>query len=218
MTKPAGTNDARRWMLVVGIVFSLGFAAFPWSRWEHEFAGVGHLIGYEAIWWAAVALVLAYVVWVERQPLRSLGLRSFGIRDALIGFLTGVAILVGLAAIYYKILPWLHLSEGGTMQKLQATPKWWQVISVIRAAVGEEILFRGYALERTEKLTGSAIFAGVFTCTIFALEHVSVWGWGHLLITGFGGGMLTALYLWRRNLWVNMIAHVVVDGVTVLLG
>ena len=218
MRRSEGINDERSWMLVVGILFSLGFAAFPWSRWENEFAGVDHLIGYEATWWTAIGVVLAYVVWVERRPLRSLGLRSFGMRDALIGLLTGVVTLACLAAIYYKVFPWLHLSEGGSMHKLQATPLWWQVISVIRAAVGEEVLFRGYALERTEELTGSPMFAGVFTCTIFALEHVSVWGWGHLLIAGFGGGMLTALYLWRRNLWVNMIAHVVVDGVTVLLG
>jgi membrane protease YdiL (CAAX protease family) len=28
--------------------------------------------------------------------------------------------------------------------------------------------------------------------------------------------MLTLLYAWRRNLWVNMIAHFVIDGVAVL--
>jgi membrane protease YdiL (CAAX protease family) len=38
-----------------------------------------------------------------------------------------------------------------------------------------------------------------------------------MLIAGFGGLLLTLLYVWRRNLWINIIAHFVVDGASVLL-
>jgi membrane protease YdiL (CAAX protease family) len=41
---------------------------------------------------------------------------------------------------------------------------------------------------------------------------VGPWGWGHLLIAGFGGLTLTLLYVWRRNLWANIIAHFIVDA------
>jgi membrane protease YdiL (CAAX protease family) len=51
---------------------------------------------------------------------------------------------------------------------------------------------------------------------IFTLEHVGSWGWSHVLLAGFGGIMLTILYCWRRKLWVNIIAHFIVDGVAVL--
>jgi len=43
------------------------------------------------------------------------------------------------------------------------------------------------------------------------------WSWGHVLIAGFAGIILTLLYIWRRNLWVNMIAHFVPDAVGFLL-
>jgi membrane protease YdiL (CAAX protease family) len=46
---------------------------------------------------------------------------------------------------------------------------------------------------------------------------LGVWGWGHLLIGGFAGVILTLLYIWRRNLWVNMIAHFVPDAIGLLL-
>jgi uncharacterized protein len=41
---------------------------------------------------------------------------------------------------------------------------------------------------------------------------VGPWGWGHLLIAGFGGLTLTLLYVWRRNLWANIIAHFIADA------
>jgi len=44
---------------ILGILFTLGFAALPISQWEDEFASVGHLVGYELIWCAVVVAVLA---------------------------------------------------------------------------------------------------------------------------------------------------------------
>jgi hypothetical protein len=59
---------------------------------------------------------------------------------------------------------------------------------------------------------------GAWSCAAFTVAHVGWWGWGHLLIAGFGGAALTALYLWRRNLGVNILAHAVVDGAAFLSG
>ena len=210
--------NKRSVLTIIGIVITLGVPALPLSRWENEFAGVGHLVGYEIIWWALVAFVLLYVRLVERRPLSSIGFRPPGISGLLLGILAGVITLAGLAAIYFVLFPALHVNENQQMNQLIATPFWWRFISVIRAAVGEEVLFRGYAIERTQELTGSLTAASILSCAVFALEHVGQWGWGHLLIAGFGGAMLTLLYLWRRNLWVNIIAHFIVDGAAVLLG
>jgi uncharacterized protein len=208
----------RTTLTLFGLLLTLGFAALPISQWCNEFAGVTHLIGYEVIWWTAITLVLLYVRLIERRPFSSIGFRSLGFADVLIGILAGVVILAGLAGIYYRLFPALHLSETQPMNQLLATPFWWRLISVIRAAVAEEILFRGYAIERMQELTGSVKIAASISWAVFTLEHVGPWGWAHLLLAGFGGGILTLLYLWRRNLWVNMIAHFMVDGAAVLLG
>jgi membrane protease YdiL (CAAX protease family) len=210
-------KNRRTLLSLVGLLLTLGFPTLPISEWENEFANVRHLVGYEIIWWALVGLVLLYVRLVERRPLTSIGFRVPGIRGVLIAIPAGVVMLTGLAAIYYVLFPALHLSEGQQMNQLIATPFWWRFISVIRAAVGEEVLFRGYAIERLQELTGSRTVAAVLSCAVFSLAHVGPWGWSHLLIAGFGGVMLTALYLWRRNLWVNIVAHFIVDGVAVLL-
>jgi len=86
-------------------------------------------------------------------------------------------------------------------------------ISVVRAGVSEEVLFRGYPIERLLSLTGSRGVAALLPLALFALAHVGSWGWAHLIVAAFGGAMLTWLYFWKRNLWVNIVAHIVVDGV-----
>lgn len=203
---------------VLGLLVALGVPALPLSRWENEFGSVWHLVGYEAIWWVLIIFILFYVWLVERQPLTSIGFRAPNVRGILLGIAGGIVMLAGLTAIYYGLFPLLHLNEDQKMNQLMTAPFWWRFISVVRAAVGEEILFRGYAIERLRELSGSVRVASIISCAIFALEHVGLWGWGHLLIAGFAGAILTLLYLWRRDLWASVTAHFIVDGTIVLLG
>jgi uncharacterized protein len=203
--------------ILIGLIITLGFPSLPISKWENEFASVGNLIGYEVIWWTVVVLVLLYVRMIEKRPFSSIGFQILGAKDIFIGIASGIVIVVGLGVIYYIVFPALNLNEDTQVNQLIATPFLWRFFSVIRAAVGEEVLFRGYAVERLQELTGSRSIAGILSCAIFVLEHVGPWGWSHLLLAGFGGIILTILYLWRRNLWLNIIAHFIVDGVAVLV-
>jgi membrane protease YdiL (CAAX protease family) len=164
-----------------------------------------------------IAGVLLYVLLAEKRPLSSIGFRAIGVWDLVWAILSGVFILMAFAGIYFGILPALHLNEDKQVNQLMATPFWWRFISVIRAAVGEEVLFRGYAIERGQELTGSKTIAATLSCVVFTLAHIGPWGWGHLFIAGFGGLVFTLLYLWRRKLWVNIIVHFIVDGAAVLL-
>jgi membrane protease YdiL (CAAX protease family) len=201
-----------------GLLLALVLPSLPIGAWDNEFADVPHLVANEIIWWALVAALLAHVHFVERRAWSSLGMRQPRWIEYPIALGAGVAMVVGLAAIYFVLLPALHLNEDAQVDALAATPFWWRFISVIRAAISEEVLFRGYALERIEELSGSRAFAAAFTCSVFAFAHVGSWGWAHLLIAGFGGAMLTVLYVWRRNLWVNIIAHWITDAASVLAG
>lgn len=214
--KPTAFHTRRQ--IGIGLLFTLGFPMLPLSRWEHEFAGVGHLVAYDIIWWAAVAVALLYVHFVERRPWSSIGLRRITPRGVAMAVAAAVVMLAGLALIYYAIFPALHVDESRQINELLSAPRWWFFISVVRAGVAEEVLYRGYATERLEELAGSRTVAGIVTCVLFAVAHVGPWGWPHLLAAGFGGAVLTVLYLWRRNLWINIITHMIVDGVPILLG
>jgi uncharacterized protein len=209
-------EKSRRWLYIQGLLIALAIPLLPLSNWEHEFSGTGHLVGYEFIWWALVGLIIFQVVVLEKDSLSSIGFMPVSWREVLGGIGIGVITLFVIGFIYYWLLPLLHLSETSTVNQLKNTPLWWQVISVVRAAVGEEILFRGYAISRLKKLTNNTTLSAFISWVIFTIAHVGTWGWSHVIIAGIGGLMLTLAYLWKGNLWVSIIAHTIIDGVAVL--
>ena len=203
----------RNWRIrALGVLLALGFLSLPVGSWIHSDAGLANRLAYELIIWAWVAGILLYVVRVERRPLSSIGFRAVGVRNGIIAIVAGILILASLALMLFVVFPALHWSENSQVASITALPYWLNVLIVVRAAVSEEILFRGYSIERLEELTGSRAIAGVVTCVVFTLDHISFWGWHHIFIAGLAGAALTVLYLWRRNIWVNMIAHFIVDA------
>jgi membrane protease YdiL (CAAX protease family) len=50
----------------------------------------------------------------------------------------------------------------------------------------------------------------------FSLAHLPFWGATSALFTLVAGAALTALYLWKRNLVVNMLAHALTAMVQLL--
>jgi membrane protease YdiL (CAAX protease family) len=211
-------RNKSRLLIFGGLLLALGGISLPFGTWDNAFASVGHMAANELVYWGLVAAVLLYVACVERRPLSSIGFRMPRAADMLWAVATGVLIVALLAVMYLVVFPALHWDETQQLKTLTEVPLWLRFLAVVRAAVSEEVLFRGYALERVQQLTGSRAAAGVFTWAVFTLDHLSYWGWHHLLIAGAAGALLTLLYLWRRNLWGNMLAHFIVDAVGFLLG
>jgi hypothetical protein len=79
------------------------------------------------------------------------------------------------------------------------------------AAVFEEILYRGYPLERLSELTGRRWVAVALTLPLFVAPHLAFFGPEWLLYQGSGTAMLYILFLWRRNLVANMLLHLCVN-------
>jgi membrane protease YdiL (CAAX protease family) len=200
----------------VGLLLALGLISLPFGSWIHESASLTNRLVYELMVWAWVAAILLYVRRVERRPFSSIGFRAVGVKDGIIAVIAGVLILASLALIMLVVFPALHWSESSQIASVLALPYWLDLLIVVRAAVSEEILFRGYPIERLEELTGSRVIAGIVPCTVFTVDHIGFWGWHHIFIAGLAGALLTLLYLWRRNIWVNMIAHFVVDAAAFL--
>jgi membrane protease YdiL (CAAX protease family) len=93
----------------------------------------------------------------------------------------GVALFMGIPLIYFVIFPLLHLQMNTTeMGKLLATPFWYRLLLVTRAAFREEVLFRGYPIPRLEELSGRTGIAAVVSWTAFRLAHLGSWRGGEI--------------------------------------
>jgi membrane protease YdiL (CAAX protease family) len=214
-----GRGRNRQVEILVGLFLSLGVALLPLGRWGRAYSGLGRLLGGELLWWAAVLVILFYVLVVERRPWSSVGFRRLTWRDVIPAAGTAVVAVVGMGLIYSLLFPTLHLQMNKrAMEGILSAPFWYRLMLVTRAAIAEELLFRGYPIPRLEELSRSRIFTALVSWAAFTYAHLSYWGAAQLIIAGWGGLVLTLLFLWRRNLWGNMIAHWLIDGAGFLLG
>ncbi len=211
-------KSKRSTLMIVGLLLSLGVGLLPLGRWGRYYSGLGDLLGGEVLWWIAVVVLLLYIAFVERRPFASIGFCRPRISDLLLAVVAGILLVVGITVIYAVLFPLLHLTmNAGEMKKLLDTPFWYRFILVTRAAVAEELMFRGYPISRLLEFSGSRWLAALLTWAAFTYAHLSSWGPAQLIVAGYGGVILTILFLWRRNLWANMLAHWIGDGAGFLL-
>ena len=209
---------ARRIVILIGLLLSVVIPMTGLGRLALRIPGLPPLLGQEIFFWTMAGIVLLYVRVIERRPLASIGLQrptwktlAFGVAGAV-----GVFVLGGLTVAF--VLPLLHLKQDpGTVKRYLDMPYWIRFAIVTRAAICEEILMRGYGIERLQELTGSKLVAGFVTLGLFSLGHWTYGTVAQVLMAGAAGLALTILYIWRRDLGANMIAHWIVDGSSLLL-
>lgn len=97
---------------------------------------------------------------------------------------------------------------------------WAAVVVQIGAAVTEELLFRGLALQALEQLWGGWA-AIVITSLFFGAVHLGAPGasaWSGLAIALEAGVLLGAAFLWRRSIWFVVGLHFAWNTTEQLLG
>jgi len=88
------------------------------------------------------------------------------------------------------------------------------------AAFGEEMVFRGYLIQRIADLAGRSTLGLTVALVVSSISF----GWAHryqgnagILATALIGALLALLYLRTRNLWPVIVCHAVVDTTALLV-
>ncbi|MCR9259466.1 MAG: CPBP family intramembrane metalloprotease [Pseudomonadaceae bacterium] len=153
------------------------------------------------------------VGFAKRMPLRRF--LAFTLLATLLVYLVAVMVVgaileaAGLSAQDTSGLQ--QLLEGNTLYFLMfLIPVSWG-----SAAFGEEMLVRGFLLNRLEGLSRSSVLAVIGQAAIFALAHTYQGVTGVLMI--FVVGLIFGLVFIRcgRNLWPVIVAHGLVDTIAI---
>jgi membrane protease YdiL (CAAX protease family) len=154
-------------------------------------------------------IVLLVAIRVERQPLASVGLRRPSLATL------GLAVLVTLAVMY--LLPLLTqplmraLGVGGFesgLDTIRRLPIWFRVFVASTSGFVEELLYRGYPVERLTELSGRTWVGGLLAVVAFGAAHVPFWGLGPSIAANLPfGAIMAAFYVWRRDLVANAGIH-----------
>lgn len=166
----------------------------------------------------AVAAVAVYCCVMRRVARRSTPeiARSGAGREVLLGSAIGLAFILVSALLITAFGGYSFTWVGDGVMSVV-----WTTIAVqIGAAVTEELLFRGLALQALEQMWGSRA-AIVITSLFFGVAHLGAEGanaWSGLAIALEAGALLGAAFLWRRNIWFVVGLHFAWNTTEQLLG
>ncbi len=167
------------------------------------------LIVFQLVLCAFAGVVIFIVIRFERLPLSSIGLRPVTYSTVVSGFLLALGTLYVLPLLTVPLVRALGLGgfEPG-LSRLATLPVWFRIFVAISSGIVEEILYRGYAVERLALIIGNYWLSGLVVVVTFGLAHIPFWGIGPALGADLPFGlMMTLFYLWRRDLIANCIAH-----------
>jgi membrane protease YdiL (CAAX protease family) len=161
---------------------------------------------------ALTGILLLLIVKGEKLGLDSIGLHNHhwgkSILWGLLGVVIAAAALALLLFIFSKV--GIKFGEGGESARYKNVSLWVISLMVLRAGVVEEICYRGYVIERLEKMTGNWVVYFLIPLILFGLFHYRQ-GLGGIIISFVAGAILAVLYLKRRDLKANIITHFLVD-------
>ncbi len=202
---------------LIGLALGMALPSLGVGHWIAPGSDLGSMAVREGVFWAITGALVFHATRVEGHPLASLGFRRPTISTLVWGVVFGLLITAMFVAIGTMVLSWLHLRGNvAAARPLFTAPLWFRVLLVFRAAVTEEILYRAYPIERIEALSHSRLLAAGVSVVGFALAHLEYWGPVQLLFVAPAGVVLAGLYLWRRDILCNMLAHFVTDGIGLL--
>ena len=167
----------------------------------------------ETLLWVSAITLLFIIRRGERLPLTSIGL---GTSRWWKSILWGLVIAVASAAAGGVLAALTGYGHGPGSAAFEKLPLWLITLIVLRAGVVEELFYRGFAIERLQAVGLKPAWAAGIPLVIFALGHWTG-GAANILIALVLGAILSAFYLWRRDLVANMIGHGTVDFVANVL-
>ena len=134
----------------------------------------------------------------------------------------GLLLAAATIVVVMPALTWLLRAAGipgfdAGMAKILVLPLPFRVFAVITAGVVEDALFLGYGFTRLTLLTGTRWTAAIFTIALFALLHFPNWGLGPVLAYFVAVGLAVAFFVWRKDHLANIVAHVIVDGMGLVI-
>ncbi len=167
-------------------------------------------------WTITLALLAIMLCW-EREPLRSIGIRKTSGKDLLLAFGAFVigAITFIVTGPLVQVLG-LNTTSAG-IERLAEVPFFLRLAIVLTAGITEEVMFRGYPIERLARLTGRLGWGALIAYLVFVLLHLPFWGLGGSLQIGVWTIVVILLYVRRRNLIACMVMHCLNDAYAFLL-
>jgi len=203
--------------VLFGLLFIFGLGL--WVTWRGPSAELtpAHLWYSDGLKWLITGILLVTVVYWERNGVSSIGFRRPGWLDWVLIPLVAIAMILAEQFIGQPLLKLLHTEmDTSTVNFFQGLPIYRKIILVVTAGFTEEIMYRGYTIERIEALTNSTTLAVLISTIAFIGVHLPAFGLGNVIQQTIVTLILAIVYAWRRNLVAPIGAHIILDAIGVI--
>jgi membrane protease YdiL (CAAX protease family) len=167
--------------------------------------------------WLLVGVLLGLVAFWEKRQLSSIGLRLPSRRELLVGFGAGLGgVVLGLLVTGVAVVT-LNLEQPETLSAVSRL-SWPVRLGIVgTAAVAEEILWRGYPIERLSEVTGNVWIGAAVSGFVFLAVHYPAWGLVGAIPQAVFTLVLLGVYVWSRNVVAAVVTHGVINVLMVLV-
>jgi len=192
--------------LVLNFIINLYIGLNPYNLVEN----FKIILGQMSNWFIVIILFLIVLFW-EKNSLVSLGLKKITFKNLIWGF---IGLILGFIIFFISdlLINFLDLvSQSSKGVNLLLIPFSIRLFMVISTGITEEIIFRGYLIERINMLTKSLIFSSIFSLISFTIFHIPFWGITGAFQVAVWAIPITVLYARYRNLTICIIVHILYD-------
>lgn len=171
-----------------------------------------------ALEWLVLLMLLAFwIPRIEGRRFDSIGIGRFKWRDLWMGILTFSILMIAwigsgfaLEAIGLEGLRSLQPKIAGYGLPIRFS-------LFLTGTFLEEVIYRGYVIERLTSLTGRIWLAGLVSWVAFTSVHLKFFGLGPTLDLGVISAALVILYLRERSIWPCVVVHGINDVLGLLM-
>lgn len=163
--------------------------------------------------WILATAVLAIAVFWEDESLSSVGF----VRPRLVEVLWILFLVIVSVAVFALTDPLINALGLPTQQDIEQPSLVYGLFTAFTAGVTEEILYRGYPVERLVTVGYRPVTAGAVTWLLFVFAHLlSGYPSGNLVQISIAALVITAVYVRTRSLFPVVVGHILVDAFGVL--
>jgi membrane protease YdiL (CAAX protease family) len=208
-----------KWATIIGLILILGSEYILRDVFISKGASgfqIGVTISIE--WVVALFILFYWIPKVEHRKFDSIGFRKFSrkyIWISIVAYLIYVLISAGLEP-GLKSMGLQSLRDISPTLKDYGFPLLFGLF--LTGTFVEEILYRGYIIERVTELTGRKWLAGTISWLTFTLVHIRFFGLGPMLEVAVIGVILVMLYTRAKSIWPAIIVHGINDVIGFLIG
>jgi len=197
-----------KWVALLLLVITFSLIYNPFTKFPYTFC--------------VIIAVIFLFTYLQDRSFKNLNCKKIGVSEIKIIIICYLVLELSMDFIFQPLVSKIcnEPADYSSFKIIEGNPKMyfkWLFNMWISAAIGEELLFRGFAFSQLKKFLGEKkILIVLLSAVMFSLPHLYQ-GISGLIMTFLFGLAFGFIYLKFQNIWINIIVHGLIDTVFLTL-